>query len=347
MKINLNDKIKIVKLINEACISGARKFIACQLLKISLRTIERWGSGEIIDKRRGAAKKNIRKLTKAEESDIISIACSDKYKDLTPHEIVPLLAENRKYIASVSSFYRILKKYELMKYRSNKKPAKNRKKPDELVASGPDQVWCWDITYLKSNVSGLYFYCYMIMDIWTKEIVGWTIHDTESAELAKELFLSLKEKYNLTNVRLHSDNGSPMKAAVLLLTLYKLGVMPSFSRPRVSNDNAYIESLFSTMKYVPNYPKAFNNISDSREWMSKFVNWYNNTHRHSSIGYVTPVQRRKGQDKILFEKRNETIKKAREKHPERWGKKIKIWEAKEKIYLNKYIDEKDKHRKFV
>jgi len=340
MKIAVNDKIQAVILITKACASGARKFVACRLLMISLRTIQRWEKEILADKRKGADKKVIRKLSEEEEQEIIAICCSEKYKDMNPHEIVPDLAENGVYIASESTFYRVLRKKGLLKHRSNRKPGKKRGKPPELKATGPDQVWCWDITYLKSSVSGIYFYCYMIKDIWTKEIVGWAVHDIECGELAEELFKSLVNKYDLRNVHLHSDNGGPMKKASLLVALYDLGVMPSFSRPRVSNDNPYIESLFSTMKYKADYPKSFKDIETARDWIDNFVNWYNNEHRHSAIGYVTPGQRRLGHDKKLFVRRNETMKKAREKHPERWGNKIKKWEVIKEVYLNKADNKK-------
>lgn len=334
MKIAINEKINAVALIKEACLAGAGKFLCCQILCISLRTFQRWDQKIIEDQRKGSEKRVVRKLSEDERNEIIALSCSDRFKNLNPYEIVSILAEDGIYLASERTFYRILAEKGLIKHRSNRKPGKKRGKPKELIATGPDQVWCWDITYLKSSVSGLYYYCYMIKDIWTKEIIGWAVHEKECAELAKDLFRSLKNKHNLRQVHLHSDNGSSMKASTFLITLYDLGVMSSFSRPSCSNDNPYIESLFSTMKYVPGYPNYFKDISTARDWMEEFVHWYNNIHRHSAIGYVTPAQRRNGFDKKLFEKRNQTIENAHKKHPERWGKKVRKWEVIEKIILN-------------
>ena len=164
--------------------------------------------------------------------------------------------------------------------------------------------------------------------------VGWEIHEYESVDIASDMFKRLKTKYNVKGVRLHSDNGNPMRGATMIITLHSLGVIPSFSRPRVSNDNPFIESLFSTMKYTAGYPGRFKSLQHSREWMSEFVNWYNTKHRHSAIGYVTPEQRGSGVDLEIFKKRNEVIEAARKKHPERWVKKIRKWENVDIVLLN-------------
>jgi len=225
---------------------------------------------------------------------------------------------------------------------SNSKPCSKTGKPAELKATGPDQVWCWDITYLRTTIHGLYYYCYMIKDIWTKEIVGWEIHDVEDIDIAAEMFKKLKGKRNLRGVRLHSDNGNPMKGATMIMTLYNLGVIPSYSRPRVSNDSPYIEALFKTLKYTAGYPGQFKDIYHARIWMADFVNWYNTEHRHSAIGYVTPAQRKSGEYKEIFERRNTTMEYARLAHPERWGNRIRVWKANEEIYLNPSDETKER-----
>ena len=253
-----------------------------------------------------------------------------------------ILAENTVYIASESSFYRVLNAANMLHHRSNSKPCSKIGKPAELKATGPDQVWCWDITYLRTTVHGLYYYCYMIKDIWTKEIVGWEIHDVEDIDIAAEMFKKLKGKRSLRGVRLHSDNGNPMKGATMIMTLYNLGVIPSYSRPRVSNDSPYIEALFKTLKYTAGYPGQFKDIYHARIWMADFVNWYNTEHRHSAIGYVTPAQRKSGEYKEIFERRNITMEYARLSHPERWGKRIRVWKANEEIYLNPSDETKER-----
>jgi len=332
--ISLEDKQETVFLISEAVESGARKSKACEIVEISLRTFQRWSFNCKSDQRKGSIKKISRKLSSEENQAIIDVSCHDRFKDLNPHEIVPILAEEGCYIASESTFYRVLRKKGLLNHRSNSKARSKKNKPSELKATGPNQVWSWDITYLKSEIAGIYYYCYMIKDIWSKKIVGWEIHGNERADLAADMFRSLELKYNLKGVRLHSDNGKPMKGATMIITLYNLGVIPSFSRPHVSTDNAYIESLFKTMKYTAGYPAVFRNIDHAKEWMSEFVSWYNTEHRHSSIDYITPEDRASGKDIEAYNKRNVTIEEAMKKNPERWGKRVRRWKRKDIIILN-------------
>ncbi len=170
-----------------------------------------------------------------------------------PNEIVPILAEEGVYIASESTYYRVLRNNDMFAYRSESNPPKNRHKPDELKATGPDQIWSWDITYLLSKIKGKYYYLYMIEDIWSRAIRGREVHETESSEYAAELMMRICGGNNLGSVRLHSDNGSPMKGATMLATLQRLGVVPSFSRPGVSNDNPYSEAFALTYNLILKY----------------------------------------------------------------------------------------------
>lgn len=340
--ISLEEKKQTVELIKEALSAGAGKHKACLEIGISLRTFQRWEKDLRSDKRKGSAKNIPRKLSEEERLKLITIACSDEFKDLTPYEIVAILAERGIYIASERTFYRVLKDASLLHHRSNSRPGTKPGKPDELKATGPDQVWCWDITFLRTAVNGLYYYCYMIKDIWTKDIVGWEIHETEDVEIASDLFRKLKDKHKLQGIKLHSDNGNPMKGATMIMTLYNLGVIPSYSRPRVSNDNPYIESLFKTIKYTAGYPGQFIDLNHARTWMANFVDWYNTKHRHSMIGYVTPDQRRNGEYRQIINTRNKTMEQARTLHPERWGKRIRIWKANEEIYLNPSNETKER-----
>jgi putative transposase len=332
--ISLEEKQQALELIKNAIASGARKEKACETIGIGIRALQRWDQVCNPDGRKGALKKVPRKLTEEERQKVKDTACEQQYKDLNPYEIVALLAENGTYIASERTFYRILKVAGLLHHRGNGKPANGTLEPDELVATGPNQIWSWDITWLKTEVRGLFYYCYMIKDIWTKDIVGWEIHDREDDVLAAALFKRLQLRHKMKGIYLRSDNGNPMKGATMLMTLYNLGVIPSYSRPRVSNDNPFIESLFKTVKYTAGYPGQFKDIEHARTWMAKFVNWYNTEHRHSAIGYVTPHQRRSGIYKEIFEKRNNTLSNARKKNPERWSKKQRVWGCNDKVYLN-------------
>jgi putative transposase len=332
--IGVEEKRLALELVKQARLSGARKSKACEILGIDIKTLNRWDVESVIDRRKGANKKIPRKLSDKERQAVAEIACVQKYKDLTPYEIVADLAENGVYYASERSFYRILNEFDLLHHRSDSKPAEHKAEIEKLVATGSNQIWSWDITWLQTEVRGLFYFAYVVKDIWDKRIVGWEIHDHESDEIAAEMFKRLKIRHNMKSIILRSDNGNPMKGATMLATLNDLGVIPSYSRPRVSNDNPFIESLFKTLKYTAGYPGRFKSIEHARIWMADFVNWYNTKHRHSAIGYVTPQQRFSGEYKEIFKKRNETLAMAKKRNPERWGKRQRVWCCNANVYLH-------------
>ncbi|MHC1590574.1 MAG: IS3 family transposase, partial [Candidatus Helarchaeales archaeon] len=315
---------------------------ACDVLEISERTYFRWERKEQKDQRKGSDKQIPRKLTQGEEDEVVRLCCSMKYKDLNPYLVYISLLESGQYLASIRTIYRILKKRDLLHHRGKSRPRKTNAKPDELVAEAPNQVFSWDITYLKTLVRGVYFYAYMVIDIWSREIVGWEIHNEESEDLAQKMFSRISVERNLNGVKLHSDNGSPMKGATMLMTLYSLGVVPSFSRPRVSDDNPFSEALFKTIKYMPAYPGKFKTIDDARKWMADFVHWYNTKHKHSGIGYITPEQRASGKEHEILKLRNDVIQKAFENNPQRWSSAPKKWNIKPTVTLNKKGKNKEK-----
>lgn len=180
-------------------------------------------------------------------------------------------------------------------------------------------------------------YLYLFMDIFSRKVVGWQVYETESSELASEVMRDICERENIARnqVVLHSDNGSPMKGATMLATLQALGVMPSFSRPAVSNDNPFSESIFKTLKYRPTYPRRpFENLLAARQWVDTFVHWYNEEHRHSAISFVTPAQRHAGLDAALLRKRVEVYEAAKARHPERWSGSTRNWQHVTIVHLN-------------
>lgn len=332
----------MVELVRESMASGARKIRCCEVLEISLRTLQRWERGDITDRRKGSFKTVPRKLSVHERDGIISAVCSVEFRNCNPYEIVAIMAEKGLYLASESSIYRILREENMLAHRSNSRPAASNNRPPERVANGPNQVWCWDITYLRSSVSGLFYYAYVIIDIYSRKIVGWEVSDEESADVAVRLFMRIRQSRNLSGIYLHSDNGNPMKGSTMLMLLYHLGIAPSFSRPRVSDDNPFIESFFRTVKYTPGYPKCFTNEAHAREWFCDFVNWYNTEHRHSQIGYVTPEQRHSGSAEEIYKVRNRTYADAFEKHPERFSGKPRKWKGQDVVYLNPSPDTREK-----
>ena len=261
---------------------------------------------------------------------------------------MPRLADQGRYIASESTFYRILRAEKQVSHRRSERPTQARTKPRAVCATAPNQLYSWDITYLPSLIRGQFFYLYLFVDIFSRKIVGWQAYEEESSALAGELLRDLcrREGVQSKQLILHSDNGSPMKGSSMLATMQQLGVMPSFSRPSVSNDNPYSESLFKTLKYRPQYPlKPFADVIEARQWISGLVEWYNHEHRHSAISFVTPVQRHEGLDEQLLSNRKAVYEAAYAKNPERWTGSTRNWQRIEKVHLNpdkaKEADAKD------
>ena len=333
-----HERTEIIEWVTQARASGARQSQACKTIGISAKTFQRWvkpdhqQDGRLIALH---APKN--KLTELERQRIIKIANAPDYAELPPSKIVPKLADEGQYIASESTFYRVLKAENQLQHRQKSKPVRQVKKPRALTATAANQIYSWDITYLPTQVLGLFFYLYLVMDIYSRKIVGWQIYERESSALAADLMTDIcqREGIKRNQVTLHSDNGSPMKGATMLATLQELGVVPSFSRPSVSNDNPYSESLFRTLKYRPEYPeKAFEDLPAARSWVHGFVHWYNHEHLHSAIKFVTPAQRHTGEDKAILARRKQVYQQAKLKRPERWSGEIRNWDEIGEVYLN-------------
>ena len=334
------DRRETVKLVASAMASGATQAKACEVVGLSTRTYQRWTcqGGVEADQRpeaQRAAPSN--KLSEAERAQIRDVCNEPAYASLPPSQLVPMLADKGDYIASESSFYRVLCEAGQLHRRGKAQAPKHRAKPQAYQADKPNQVWSWDITYLASTVLGQFFRLYLVMDIYSRKIVGWEVHETESAEQAALLIEKAcwAEHIRRDSLVLHSDNGSPMKGATMLAKLQKLGVVPSFSRPSVSNDNPYSESLFRTLKYTPAYPaKPFGRLEEARTWVQHFAQWYNGTHRHSGLKFVTPNERHEGQDNIILANRKAVYEVAKKAHPARWSGATRDWRPIGSVWLN-------------
>ena len=222
-----------------------------------------------------------------------------------------------------------------MEHRASSQPPRPR--PQTLVATGPNQVYTWDITYMKSAVRGEFYYLSMFEDLFSRKIVGWRLDEEESMDHSSELITRIcwAEGVRPGEVHLHSDNGGPMKGSTMLATLQRLGVIPSFSRPQVSDDNPYSEALFRTMKYWPAYPSCpFEDIEVARRWVEAFVDWYNHRHLHSSIRFVTPADRHAGLDGEILTRRRAVYEAAQAKRPERWSGSARNWTPIAEVVLN-------------
>jgi len=323
-------------LVEEAVASGARLSEACATAGLSARTLQRWVTSDG-DGRRGPNRAPANKLSDAERRKVIAVATGPEFRDASPKQIVPLLADRGVYVASESTMYRVLHDADLQHRRGRTRPPTPR--PREHRADGPWQLASWDITYLPSCVRGQFFYLYLVEDVWSRKILGWAVHDVESAEYSAALVERIRVEagsgVDLAGWILHSDNGSAMKGATMLATLQRLGVVPSFSRPRVSDDNPYVESLFRTAKYCPHFPlRRFDSIDDARSWVAAFVGWYNDEHQHSGIGFVAPSDRHAGRDVAILAARRATYARARERHPERWARATRQWARPTIVTLN-------------
>ncbi|WP_255551646.1 IS3 family transposase, partial [Sporosarcina sp. E16_8] len=337
--ISPSDRKLAVELIQEANHDGARLARACTELNISVRTYERWVShGDVKEDQRPYAlrpePKN--KLTKQERQDVLNVVKKEEFVDLPPSQIVPKLADQSIYIASESTMYRILREEHMQQHRGRSKRPE-MKLPESYLATAPNQVWTWDITWLKGPVKGLYYKLYLIIDLFSRKIVGWEVWETEDAAHAEELIKKtiVSEKIHGAPLVLHSDNGSPMKAATFQTLLETLGIQSSYSRPRVSNDNPYSEAIFRTLKYRPEFPfNGFESAEKAREWTARFVHWHTHDHQHSGINFVTPEQRHTGVHIDVLKKRHEVYKLAKQKHPERWAGSTRNWRPHESVALN-------------
>jgi len=326
--------------IEDACAAGARLDQACKALDLSVRTLQRWREqgGIKDDARAQAAQERVpaNRITETERREILTLVNSLEFAQMAPNQIVPALADQGRYIASESTFYRVLREAEQLAPRG-KSRAPTHRRPEPFQATAPNQLWSWDITYLATTIKGTFYYFYLIMDVFSRKIVGWEVYECESAEYAASVFRKahLREGVKADSLVLHSDNGSPMKGATMLATLQNLGVVPSFSRPSVSNDNPFSEALFKTVKYQQAFPdKPFESLESARQWVARFVHWYNEEHHHSALKFVTPGQRHRGEDAALLDERHRLYEAAKARHPERWRGSTRNWEPGKIVFLN-------------
>lgn len=328
----------ILGLVDEAIEAGARQSAVCSLIGLHARTLQRWREQDIgEDRRAGPHSEPNNKLSALERLQVLTQANQPEFRDLSPKQIVPILAERGEYVCSEPTMYRVLREAKQMHRRENSRAPHKPHAPRELSATSANQVWSWDITWLPSQVRGVHYKAYMVLDVWSRKIVAAEVFEDESAEHSSILISRACQQFGIgaDQLSLHSDNGGPMKASTMLATLQALGVACSFSRPGVSNDNPFSESVIRTMKYRPNYPeRAFTSLEDARAWLRAFVHWYNTAHRHSAIGFVTPDERHFGRDAKILARRRKTYSQARQRKPQRWSRHCRPWSSPQVVVLN-------------
>lgn len=305
------EREQLLQWIEEARAAGATQASACSAAGITARTLQRWRlpDGNVLVDRRPDAVRPMpcTALSETERAAILETANEPRFANL--------------------------------QHRRGRAHPPSTRTVTTYSATKANQVWCWDISYLPSPVRGLFFYLYLVLDLFSRKVVGWEVHAEESGEHAAALLLRTSLREGIDTVKqtlvLHADNGSPMKSATLLATLQWLGVAPSYSRPRVSNDNPYAESFFRTCKYRPEWPAAgFASLDDARIWVRKFVQWYNEEHHHSGLNFVTPGQRHREEAPAVMQKRIEVYQAARDRNPGRWSESIRDWSLPKTVWLN-------------
>jgi putative transposase len=343
--IGLEDRQRMARWIDSAHRDGARLEQACTVVGIDVRTLQRWKAQDGLqtgDRRPEAAHPTpSHALTEQERAAVLEVANEPRFADMPPARIVPTLADEGVYLASESTFSRVLRAAGQNRHRGRAKAPHAKRSPQTHVATAPRQVWCWDLTFLPAQVVGQWFYLYLILDLYSRKVVGWEVHAEDDGDHAARLVHRTALAEGIATIErdkrpvLHGDNGSTIKATSVLAMLYWLGVKPSYSRPRVSDDNAFVEALFRTAKYRPEFPaKGFATLDDARQWAARFVHWYNFNHQHSGIRYVSPAQRHAGEDRQILAKRHALYLQARERNPARWSRHTRNWEPIEAVALN-------------
>jgi len=263
-----------------------------------------------------------RALTDQEEQAVLNVLHADEYVDKTPTEVCTALLDTGQYLCSRSTMYRILHKHSEVKERRAQRRHPVYAKP-ELLATGPNQVWSWDITKLKGPVKYSYYHLYVIIDIYSRYVVGWMIADRESEDLAKDLIARtlVDQEVSAGQLTIHADRGASMTSKAVADLLVDLGVIKSHSRPRVSNDNPFSESQFRTIKYRPEFPERFSNLAEARLICRELITWYSTQHYHSGIGLLTPESVHYGRAQAIIEQRAKHLCAAYAAHPQRFVNK--------------------------
>jgi len=263
-----------------------------------------------------------RALHPEEREQAVAVLNSERFVDLAPREAYATLLDEGTYLCSVSTMYRLLGERGEVRERRDQLRHPVYTKP-ELLATGPNQVWSWDITKLRGPAKWVYFYLYVILDIFSRYVVGWMIAHREAAVLAQRLIKESCGKQGIVpgQLTIHADRGSSMKSKTVAELLMDLGVVKTHSRPHVSNDNPYSESQFKTLKYRPDFPERFGSAEDARLFCRSFFTWYNTEHRHSGIGLMTPEVVHYGKAQEVWEQRREVLLVAASAHPERFVRK--------------------------
>jgi putative transposase len=296
------------------------KAAACRSLAVPRASFYRWWMPRMAVARRPLP---ARALSEAERERVLEVLHTPEFLDRSPWSVYAALLDTGLYLCSVSTMYRILREAGEVKERRNQLNRPKYKKP-ELLATRPNEVWTWDITKLRGPVKWTYFYLYVMLDIFSRYVVGWLVAGAQTAALARRFIAECCDKQDIEpgQLMIHADRGPPMKAKTTAQLLADLGIVHSHSRPHVSNDNPFSESQFKTLKYRPEFPGRFGSQQDSLGFLREFFEWYNYEHYHSGIGWLTPESVHYGEAEEILRKRKEVLRQACSLHPERFVRGI-------------------------
>lgn len=295
----------------------------CKALEIATSSWYRWIQPKAAASAQELAKRHSPRALSTQEREVVRAHLnSDRFCDQSPREVYATLLDEGIYLCSIRTMYRILHAHQEVKERRNQRRLTHYKKP-ELVATGPNQVWSWDISKLRGPRTWHYYYLYVLLDIYSRYVVAWMIAEKESAELGQQLIthgVNSQQIQTTQHLTVHADRGKPMIAKTTKQLLIDLGVAPSHSRPYTSNDNPYSEAQFKTAKYRPNFPDRFGSIQDARAWGTPFFDWYNNEHHHTGIALLTPADVHYGRAEQKLKNRASSLQQFYQLHPERFVK---------------------------
>lgn len=298
---------------------------ACRILNIPRSTLYRIRQPEQAEREdslpvgKSQRTKPARALSSAEREEVRNLLNSERFQDQSPRQVYAALLDEDEYLCHWRTMYRVLEEHEEVKERRNQLRHPSYAKP-ELLATGPNQLWSWDITRMRGPVTWSYYYLYVMLDVFSRYVVAWLLAERESATLAQELVAAAYTKQNIEpgQLTIHADRGAPMMAKTMAMLMSDLGINESHSRPHVSDDNPYSEAQFHTLKYRPGYPDRFGSLSDARSWCEGFFPWYNNEHHHSALHLLTPADVHYGRAEEKLAQRQVVLQRAYALHPERF-----------------------------
>lgn len=308
----------------------------CEGFDIALSTYYRWRKGRLSPSEKSERPRHWRRLSEKEESKVMEVLTSERFVDMAPESIYATLLDEGKYLCSARTMYRNLQRNHSVKERRNQRQHPNYEKP-ELLTTLPNQLWSWDITKLRTGRKWSYHYLYVIIDVYSRYVVGWMVATKENALLAEQFIADTcyKEGIERDQLTIHADRGAAMKSKTVCQLMADLGVTKTHSRPHVSNDNPFSESQFKTLKYHSTFPKKFETLEDAKHFLREWFHWYNNEHRHSGIEMLCPADVHHGRDQDILSKRQLILSDAYNRFPERFPKgKPQVKPLKRAVWIN-------------